>query len=125
MRPIRVFCLLLALCLSASAAAVAETQQVFAHLFTVPTSLPEGGDVAAQTTALQAWLAETFGGYTRFGPGEGGWKNESAAIETEANVTYIVTAPRDVSKDIAARLARDFAVRVPYVLVFPAALCVK
>lgn len=113
---------LLALCLAAGPAAGGESQQVFAHLFMVPTVLPGGEDAAGQTAVLRTWLAETFGGFTRLGTGEGGWKNEEGRLETEANATYLVTAPRDVSKELAARLRQDFGVRAPYVLVFPAAL---
>ena len=129
MRPVRALLLSLPCLLAMWLAAVpvaAESQQVFAHLFTVPAALPDGGDSAAQVSALHAWLAETFGGYTRLAPGgEGGWKNETGVVETEVNTAYLVTAPRDVSKDIAARLARDFGMRVPYVLTFPAALYAK
>jgi hypothetical protein len=129
MRPVRallplLFCLS-ALWLAAVPAVGGESQQVFAHLFTVPTVLPGGADAAEQTAALRTWLAETFGGFTRLGAGEGGWKNEEGHLETEANTTYLVTAPRDVSKEIAARLTRDFGVRIPYVLVFPAAVSAK
>lgn len=105
-----------------AAMARADTQQVFAHLFTIPASLPDGGDAKARTAELEAWLAETFGGYTRLGPGGGGWKNETGQVETEANTVYLATAPRDFSKEIAARLATDFGERVPYVLAFPAGL---
>lgn len=118
------------LCLLATAwpagrSSAADSQQVFAHLFTVPDALPDGADPAPRIVALKAWLSETFGGYTRLGPGEGGWKNETGAVETETNTVYLVTAPRDVSRDIGAWLAREFGVRVPYVLVLPAALFVK
>ena len=115
------FCLVAA-CLTAVPATAAPSQQVFVHLFTVPTVLPGGEDAAGQTATLRAWLAETFGGFTRLGTGEGGWKNEQGRLETEANTTYLVTAPRDVAKEIEERLRRDFGVRVPYVLVFPAAV---
>lgn len=111
--------------LSTVATAGTESQQVFAHLFTVPAALPGGEDTADRLPSLEAWLAETFGGYTRFGPGQGGWKNETGQVEIERNTTYLVTAPRDFSKEIAARLAGDFGVRVPYVLVLPAGLFAK
>ena len=100
--------------------AAADTEQVFAHLFVVPAALADGASALAAAAALETWLAETYGGYTRLGAGVGGWKNEVGQIETEANAIYLTTAPRDVSKDIAARLAGDFGVRVPYVLVLPA-----
>ena len=86
----------------------------------VPATLADGSDAAPRVPEFEAWLTETYGGYTRLGAGAGGWKNETGQIETEANAVYLTTAPRDVSKDIAARLAGDFGVRVPYVLVLPA-----
>lgn len=113
--------LLLVLCLLPPCPVTAETtQQVFAHMFAVPSRLPDGSDAAPRIRALEDWLATTYGGYTRLGPGAGGWKNEQGQVENEANTTYIVTAPRDAGKSIADRLRQEFGVRVPYVLVFSA-----
>lgn len=116
---------LLALLWCPSASAGAETRQVFAHLFTIPTDGLGGDDASARMPAFEAWLTDSFGGYTRLGPGGGGWKNETGQVETEGNTVYLATADRDVSKEIAARLVSDFGERVPYVLVFPAGLFVK
>ncbi|MHC1712064.1 MAG: hypothetical protein AB9872_07945 [Solidesulfovibrio sp.] len=117
-------CLLVAV-LCGATLAQAETRQVFAHLLVVPTELPDGGNILEKTAAFEAWLTEAFGGFTRLGPGGGGWKNEKGQVETEANATYLTTASRDFSKEIATRLFEDFSVRVPYVLVFPAGLYAK
>lgn len=113
---------LLALVCWTAAPALADTQQAFAHLFVVPADIPGDGNAAERLIAFESWLAESFGGYTRLGPGGGGWKNETGTVETEGNTVYLTTAPRDFSKEIAARLVRDFGMRVPYVLVFPAGL---
>lgn len=96
------------------------TAPVVAHLFLVPARLPDGADAAPRLAGLEAWLAEAFGGYTRLGPARGGWKNERGVIETADNLAYLVTFSRDVSGEIAGRIARDFGERVPYVLTFPA-----
>lgn len=117
-------CLALALCCLA-ATARAESRQVFAHLFTVPTDHVDGGDAALKLPALETWLVQSFGGYTRLGAGDGGWKNEQGQTETQANAVFLVTANRDVSKELAARLSHDFGERLPYVLVFPADQFVK
>lgn len=112
--------LFLLLTAALSGPARADTVQVFAHLLAAPVVLPDGSDAAPRLATFETWLAETYGGYTRLGSGTGGWKNESGQIETEANATYLITANRDASKDIAARLVQDFGMRVPYVLVVPA-----
>ncbi|KHK02506.1 hypothetical protein [Desulfovibrio sp. TomC] len=111
---------LLVVCLGQPLPARADTVQVFAHLFIVPATLADGSEAAPRVPDFEAWLAETFGGYTRLGAGAGGWKNETGQIETEVNTTYLTTAGRDCSKDIAARLVQEFGMRVPYVLVLPA-----
>jgi len=116
---------LFALIACAATSARAETRQVFAHLFAVPTDITGGMDASEKMPAFEAWLTESFGGYTRLGSGGGGWKNEAGQVETEGNTVYLTTADRDFSKEIAARLAHDFGERVPYVLVFPAGLFVK
>ncbi len=116
----RVLCglLLAACCLAATAQA--ENRQVFAHLFTVPTDLPDGGDDSMKLPGFEGWLAQSFGGYTKLGSGDGAWKNEQGQVEIQGNVVYLVTAARDVSKDLATRLAADFGERQPYILVFAA-----
>ena len=120
-KPLRLLILALVLvCLGHSLPARADTEQVFAHLFIVPAALADGSEAAPQVPAFEAWLAETYGGYTRLGAGAGGWKNETGQIETEDNTIYLTTAGRDCSKDIAARLVQVFGMRVPYVLVLPA-----
>ena len=106
----------------AAVPAWAGSTPVVAHLFLVPTALPNGRDAAPVLAGLETWLTGTCGGFTRLGTGHGGWRNEQGQAETEANAAYLVTAPRDLSRDIAARLTRDFGVRVPYVLVFPAGM---
>lgn len=116
---------LLTLLLPALSTAEAASRQVFTHLFIVPALLPDGAEAAPRLAGLESWLNETFGGYTRLAPGQGGWKNETGQVESETNTVYLVTASRNLSKDIAARLSGEFGVRVPYVLVFPAELFVK
>jgi hypothetical protein len=103
----------------------AGTKQVYVHLFTVPTDLPGGGGITRVLPDFEVWLAESFGGYTRLGAGDGAWKNEQGQIEAQGNTVYLVSADRDASADIAARLTRDFGERAPYMLVFPAGRFVK
>ncbi|WP_428565887.1 MAG: hypothetical protein ACP59X_05450 [Solidesulfovibrio sp. DCME] len=116
----RVLCCLLLAAFCLATTARAENRQVFAHLFTVPTDLPGGGDDSTKLPGFESWLVQSCGGYTKLGPGNGGWKNEQGQVEVQGNVVYLVTAPRDVSKDLAARLTSVFGERQPYILVFPA-----
>lgn len=114
----------LTLCVLVLAAAPALARPgagpVVAHFFLVPARLPDGRDAAPRLAALEDWLAESFGGYTRLGPARGGWKNERGQVETADNLAYLVSFSRDVSGEIAARIGRDFGERVPYVLTFAA-----
>ena len=103
----------------------AETKQVYAHLFTVPTDIPDGKDITKVLPEFEVWLTESFGGYTRFGAGDGAWKDAQGQIEAQGCTVYLVSADRDAAKDIAARLMRDFGERAPYMLVFPAGRFVK
>ena len=103
-------------------AAAAQGQPVLAHVCIIPSPAPgpEGGK--DRVAAFEAWLCRRFGGFTRLGQGRGGWTNEQGKPETETNAVYLVTTGSDVSAELAKRIKRDFDVRVPYVLVFPAAL---
>ena len=121
---IRALCVLAILACCAVGPAGAGTQQVYVHLFTVPTDIP-GSDITKVLPDFEVWLTESFGGYTRLGAGDGAWKNEQGRIEAQGNTVYLASADHDASADIAARLTRDFGERAPYVLVFPAGRFVK
>lgn len=115
--------LLLALCSlvpAAPPATAASAKRVIVHFFTVPVTLPDGTPAKARLAELETWLTETCGGYTKLGQAVGGWKNEAGQTESETNIAYLVSSPRDVSAALAARLHKDFGERVPYVLTFPA-----
>ncbi|MFU2210603.1 hypothetical protein [Solidesulfovibrio sp. C21] len=116
--------LIILACLAAAPAPAQSSRVVMAHIFTVPAD-PPGGNIDAVLPAFENWLATSFGGYTRLGAGDGAWKNKKGQVETQGNIVFLITTGRDVSKDIAARLTRDFGEREPYVLVFPAGLFVK
>ena len=66
-------CLALALCCLA-ATARAESRQVFAHLFTVPTDHVDGGDAALKLPALEAWSSPSAA--------TPGWEPATAAGKT-------------------------------------------
>ncbi|UJX41822.1 hypothetical protein K9F62_03715 [Desulfovibrio sp. JY] len=119
-------CVILAILVlfAASPAPAQSSRMVMAHIFTVPAD-PPGGNIDTVLPAFENWLATSFGGYTRLGTGDGAWKNEKGQVETQGNIVFLVTTSRDVSKDIAARLTRDFGERAPFVLVFPAGMFVK
>lgn len=122
MHPVRSALLpgLLVLLLAAATGQAAPSREVFVHFFLMPATLADGTDAGGERSAFEAWLAATYGGYTRLGQGAGGWKNATGQVETETNTAYLVSTSRDVAKAIAARLTAVFGVRVPYVLVWPA-----
>ena len=99
---------------------LAGDSPVYVHYFAAPLRLPDNRSAGAQLSRLRKQLVELAGGYTEQGRGLGGWKNEKGRLETQAVLTFLVSADRDLSAEIAALLARDFKEREPYVLVWQA-----
>lgn len=121
-RPLRhaIPLLVLLLCLAPLQPSLADDGPVLAHLCVIPSPTPQSDADGKRQEAFETWLCRRFGGFTRLGRGRGGWIEEAGRQETETNAVYLVTTTGDTSRELAERIARDFAVRVPYVLVFPA-----
>lgn len=73
-------------------------------LFVVPTTLPDGTPSHVQVEALESWLIEKAGGYTRLGTGTGGWESPTGEIITEENHIYLVGIYSGDPKAFAADL---------------------
>ncbi len=93
---------------------------VVVHYFVVPSVLPGGVNAAERLPALRMFLSKLAGGYTQLGMTQGGWVNPKGGLETERNISFLVSAEKDVSKEIAAYLDRHFPAKARYLLVWDA-----
>jgi len=80
------------------------------YFFVVPQDLPDGTSSEPQRKALEAWLVQQAGGYTRLGPCRGGWQNGRDLIE-EDSIAYFVVGPDGLRSQIEQRIVRQFKQR--------------
>jgi hypothetical protein len=100
--------------------ACAETS-VYVHFFVVPESVKEGKKLADELAELREKLVSLAGGYTELGPSKGGSKEPDGRLDTESNIAFIVSAPRNITADLEEYISRHFATKHPFILVWQAA----
>lgn len=86
--------------------------------FVVPMKLPSGQPSDAQRAALEAWLVDRAGGFTRFGAVKGAWKAGDGQIVAEDNVAYLVSMDDEdegFAKELRQRIEEDFDQEEAYV----------
>ncbi|MDQ7832958.1 MAG: hypothetical protein RDU30_14600 [Desulfovibrionaceae bacterium] len=98
---------------------VQASEQVVIHFFVVPRVLPGGKEAAGKFPDLRKFLAKTAGGYSQLGSCDGGSLLPSGEVRAETNICFMVSAPRDVSAEIAAYLKTHFENKSPFVLSWP------
>jgi hypothetical protein len=101
------------------AEAVQAAEQVVVHFFVVPRVLPGGKEAAGKFPDLRKFLARTAGGYTQLGSCDGGALAASGEVRSETNICFMVSAPRDMSTEIAAYLKTHFENKSPFILTWP------
>ncbi len=93
---------------------------VTVHFFLVPAVLPDGSDSSPGLPALRLFLAKLAGGYTELGAGSGGYLDEKGELVKEDNHAFLVSADKDLSKDIRSYLEKNFPQSMHYILVWKA-----
>ena len=91
-------------------------EQVVVHFFVAPRVLPGGKEAAMKFPDLRRFLAKIAGGYTQLGSCDGGVLAASGEVRSETNVCFMVSAPSDLSTEIAAYLRTHFETKSPFVL---------
>ncbi len=88
-------------------------------LFVVPDTLPDGTPATEARAALEVYLAETAGGYTRLDEVTGGWMSPAGVVVTEPNDLYLVSPggadPAELRAEIERRILEDFDQQAAYI----------
>jgi len=108
------------LLLAPQSRAMEKPGAVTVHFFLVPAVLPDGTDSAPALPALRLFLAKLAGGYTELGAGSGGYLDDKGELVKEDNIAFVVSAPKDVSKEIKAYLEENFPQDLHFILVWKA-----
>ncbi|GEM_PF-5229099 len=93
-----ILALLLAAALSGARPALAEAQ-LTCHFFVIPAAAAVPGGEAT-VTAFKAELARLAGGFTALGQANGGMIAPGGQFETDAHEVFVVSAKKDLTKDI-------------------------
>ena len=94
--------------------------KVFVHFLVVPAKTKDGRDFNTAMADLKLKLARLAGGYTHLGPSEGGYLPSGGKLEQKKNHSFIVSAPRNITKDLEDYIPQYFETTKPYVLVWEA-----
>ncbi|MBN1347518.1 MAG: hypothetical protein JXQ73_32810 [Phycisphaerae bacterium] len=85
------------------------------YFFVVPQWLPGGASSKPQREALEQWLVQRAGGFTRIGPVRGGWHDGKDLIE-EDSIAYFVVGPVGLKPVIETRVLGEFKQRKAFVV---------
>jgi len=106
--------LALSLALVVLAATSAFAGKVTVHFFVIPAATP-----APQINALNDYLIHTAGGFTA-SRSFGGAQNSLGKDYAPDNLSYTVSAPKNLGKEIGGYLKKDLGLKNVFLLTWPA-----
>lgn len=96
----------------------AEDQKpVYVHFIVLPKVLPGGGDSESAYKTFQAEMIMLAGGFSELGNSRGG-SMHSDGVAPRSNAAYIVSADKDISKQIKDVVQRLFGLERVFILVW-------
>lgn len=101
-------------------AAQEERGKIYMHFFVVPLNFPDGAPAKDAISNTKEYLLTLAGGFTELGKSQGGWVNPQGMAERSKSVSFIVSAPRDISAELRQYISENFGVVAPYVTVWEA-----
>lgn len=101
------FSLALVVCFSVTAAKAAESVPFHTHIVVVDTALVDDAEAESAVLEFKKELIKLAGGYTFLGKSHGGELRGNEVVNQD-NMTFIVGAPKDISKELKALSIRIF-----------------
>lgn len=99
---------------------VQAASEVFVHFVVVPSKTRGDRDIHKALDDLKFFFAELAGGYTHLGPSDGGYLPPDGKLEKNANYSFLVAAPKEVTREIEAYILEHFETEKPYILIWKA-----
>ena len=112
------FVLIMLFSLFAAGAQAAETAPCFTHFVVVDSVLPDGTDSAEAIRAFEKEVITMAGGFTELGVSRGG-SLVNGEVEYQQNISFVIAADRDISKELKTLSIKLFGGRGAFVLVWP------
>lgn len=91
---------------------------VYIHFFVVPAAAEEGKDLTTELSKLREQLVVWAGGYTELGASQGGSREPDGKVHSEDNLSFIVSAPTDITIELGKYISQHFATKRPFILVW-------
>lgn len=104
--------------LFALTAQAADTVPCFTHFVVVDSILPDGSESAEAVRAFEKEVIKMAGGFTELGMSRGG-SIVNGAVEHQKNISFVIAADQDISKELKALSIELFGGRGAFVLVWP------
>jgi len=111
-------CLVLTVAFVATDANADDQKPFFVHFTVVPKTMPDGSDAGPALLSFKAEVIKLAGGYTELGPTRGGSLHPDG-VHDQDNITFIIGAKKDISKDLKDMSKRIFKDDGAFILVWP------
>ncbi|CCH48017.1 hypothetical protein [Pseudodesulfovibrio piezophilus] len=116
-----IFCTLCVLMVIPHKVCAGSNTSVFVHFVVLPVKQGEGGENSPALNTFRAEMIMLAGGYSELGPSLGGSLHPEGVVSKE-NISYLVSADRDISLEIRKVVNTLFGLEKAFILVWPAQL---
>ena len=113
-----VLCLMLVIGFTAATASAEETGSFYVHFVVVPAVMPDGADASPMIMEFKKEVIAMAGGYTELGPSKGGAVEDGVLVQQE-NVSFVIGAKKDISKELKALSEKLFKGKGAFILAWP------
>jgi len=111
-------CLVLAVAFVAADVDAGDQKPFFVHFTVLSKTMPDGTDAGPALLSFKAEVIKLAGGFTELGSTRGG-SLHSDGVHDEDNVSFIIGADKDISKELKAMTQRLFKDDGAFILVWP------
>ncbi|MBI9078986.1 MAG: hypothetical protein JEY79_04505 [Pseudodesulfovibrio sp.] len=111
-------CLFLAMTILVVDAQAGDQKPFFVHFVVLTNTMPDGTDSRPAIQLFKAEVLTLAGGFTELGPTLGGSLHPDG-VHDQSNVSFIIGADKDISKELKAMTQRLFKDDGAFILVWP------
>ncbi len=111
-------CLFLTVSLVAADGDAGDPKPFFVHFTVVSKTMPDGSDSGPAVLKFKEEVIKLAGGFTELGPTRGGSLHPDG-VHQQDNLSFIIGADKDISKDLKKMTQRLFKGDGAFILVWP------
>lgn len=98
----------------------ARHSRIYVHFLVAPAAYSDGSSADKAVSELKGYLLTLAGGYTELGNSRGCWINPKGTVEKESNISFMISAQRNMSAELKGYISKNFRQQYPYVIVWKA-----